>query len=111
MRSFLKKLVGRGRGGRSGRQGYCDRIEALLCDWDALFAELGAEVGGYTTHVRAHYASCEMAFAARRRDVAQELADLRAAPEADWDQRKPALERTLSGLRGVVAGAERRLTG
>jgi len=28
MRSFLKKLVGRGRGGRSGRQGYCDRMEA-----------------------------------------------------------------------------------
>ena len=37
MRSFLKKLVGRGRGGRSGRQGYCDRVEASLRDWDALF--------------------------------------------------------------------------
>ena len=111
MRSFLKKLVGRGRGGRSGRQGYCDRIEASLRDWDALFAELGAEVGGYTTRVRAHYASCAMSFAARRRDVAQELAELRAAPEADWDQRKPELERTLNGLRGVVAGAESRLTG
>jgi hypothetical protein len=78
----------------------------MLRDWDALFAELGDEVGAYTTRVRAHYASCATSFAARRRDVAQELAELRAAPEADWPQRKPELERTLIGLRGVVAGAE-----
>ena len=83
----------------------------MLRDWDALFAELGDEVAAYTTGVRAHYASCATSFAARRRDVAQELAELRAAPEADWPQRKPELERTLIGLRGVVAGAERRLTG
>ena len=110
MRSFLKKLVGRGRGGRSGRQGYCDRMEAVLCEWDALFAELGSEVGAHTTRVRAHYATCATSFAARRRDAAQELAELRAAPQADWDRRKPGLERTLGGLRGVVAGAERQLT-
>ncbi len=110
MRSFLKKLVGRGRGGRSGRQGYCDRMEAVLHEWEALFAELGSEVGAHTTRVRAHYAICATSFAARRLDVAHELAELRAAPQADWDRRKPELERTLGGLRGVVAGAERRLT-
>ena len=109
MRSFLKKLVGRGRGGRSGRQGYCDRMEAVLHQWDALFAELGSEVGAHTTRVRAHYASCATSFAARRQDVAQELAELRAAPQADWDRRKPELERTLGGLRGVVVGADSRL--
>jgi hypothetical protein len=103
--------VGRGRGGRSGRRAYCDRIEALLRDWDALFAEMGAEVGAYTTRVRAHYASCVTSFAARREDAAHELAALRATPEADWIRRKPELERTLGGLRGVVAGAERRFGG
>src|SRR5688572_10757535 len=111
MRSFLKKLVGRGRGGRSSRQGYCDRMEALLRDWDALFAELGAEVGAYTTRVRAHYASSATAFSARRRDAERELAELRAAPQADWDQRKPELERALGGLQGVVARADSRLPG
>lgn len=110
MRSFLKKLVGRGRGGRSGRQGYCDRVEALLRDWDALFAELGTEVGGHTTRARADYASCATSFEARRQDVAHELAELRAAPVADWGRRKPELERTLGGLRGVIAGAESRFT-
>jgi len=83
----------------------------MLRDWDALFAELGDEVGGYTTRVRADYATSAMSFAARRSDVAQELAELRDAPEADWHRRKPQLERTLGGLRGVVAGAESRLTG
>jgi hypothetical protein len=85
-------------------------MEALLHDWDALFAQLASEVGAHTTRVRAHYASCATSFAARRRDVAQELAELRVAPQADWDRRKPELERTLGGLRGVVVGAESRLT-
>ena len=85
-------------------------MEAVLHEWEALFAELGSEVGAHTTRVRAHYASCATSFAARRRDVAQELAALRATPPADWDRRKPELERTLGGLRGVVAGAERHLT-
>ena len=71
----------------------------MLRDWDALFAELGDEVGAYTTRVRAHYASCATSFAARRRDVAQELAELRAAPQADWHQRKPELERRDTDLR------------
>jgi hypothetical protein len=85
-------------------------MEAVLHEWEALFAELGNEVGAHTTRVRAHYASAAASFAARRCDVAHELAELRAAPQADWDRRKPELERTLGGLRGVVAGAERRLT-
>lgn len=85
-------------------------MEAVLHDWEALFAVLGSEVGAHTTLVRAHYARCATSFAASRRDVAQELVELRAAPQADWDRRKPDLERTLGGLRGVVAGADRRLT-
>jgi hypothetical protein len=101
--------VGRGRGGRSGRQRYCDRMAALLDDWDALFAELGSEVGAHTTRVRAHYASCATSFTARRRDVVHQLAELRTAPQGDWDRRKPELERMLGGLRGVVVGAERGL--
>ena len=35
-----------------GRQSYYDRMRAVLCDWDALFAELGAQVAGQTTRAR-----------------------------------------------------------
>ena len=46
----------RGSSSAAPRRSYYDRMRAVLRDWDALFAELGAQVAGQTTRVRTYYA-------------------------------------------------------
>jgi hypothetical protein len=75
----------------------------MLCDWDALFAELGAQIGGSRTRVRVSYARTAARFAPRRQQAEQELAALREAPAADAARRAPELERTMAELRDIVA--------
>jgi hypothetical protein len=86
------------------RPSYDERMWATLRDWDALFAELGAEVAGRKTRVRANFASAAARFRPRRQQAERELAALRESPLADRRQGTPELERTLAELRDIVAG-------
>jgi hypothetical protein len=79
-------------------------MSATLRDWDALFAELGAQVAGLKTRVRASYARTAARFRPRRQQAERELAALRDASVADRRRRAPELERTLAELREIVAG-------
>jgi hypothetical protein len=79
-------------------------MRATLRDWDALFAELGAEVAGFRTRVRASYARTAARFRPRRQQAERELAALRDVPAADRQRRAPELERTMAELREIVAG-------
>jgi hypothetical protein len=80
-----------------------ERMHAVLRDWDALFAELGAQVSGRTTRARAYYARTAARFHPRWRRAEQELAELRDAPVGDWQRRGPQLERTLAELRELAS--------
>jgi len=94
----------------AGRSGY-ERMRALLRDWDTLFAELGAQVTGRTTRVRAVYARAAERFRPRWRQAERELAELRDAPVGDRRRRAPELERTIAGLRELVEGAQGAIDG
>ena len=96
------------RGSSSGaprRRSTYERMRAVLRDWDALFAELGEEVAGRKTRVRAYYARTAARFLPRRQQAERELAELRNAPTRDWRRRTPELERTIAELREIVASA------
>src|SRR3954470_17249715 len=103
MRSLLRNLM---RGSSSAaprpRSSY-ERMRAVLRDWDALFAELGAQVSGRTTRVRAYYARTAARFHPRWQRAEQELAEFRDAPGGDRRHRGPQLERTMAELRDLVA--------
>ena len=86
------------------RRTYDERMRAMLRDWDALFAELGAQVAGLRTRVRVNYARTAARFRPRHEQAERELAALRAAPAGDRERRAPELERTMAELREIVAG-------
>jgi len=86
------------------RRSSYERMRAVLGDWDALFAELGAQVSGRTTRVRAYYARTAARFRPRWQRVEQELAELRDAPIGDRQRRAPELERAIAELRELAAG-------
>jgi uncharacterized protein YlxW (UPF0749 family) len=77
-------------------------MRAVLRDWDVLFDELGAQVAGRKTRVRATYARTAARFRPRRQQAERELAELRDAPARDWRRRTPELERTIAELREIV---------
>lgn len=80
-----------------------ERMQAVLRDWDALFAEMGAQVSGRTTRVRAYYARAAARFRPRWQRAELELDELRKAPVGDRLRRAPELERTLAELRELAA--------
>jgi hypothetical protein len=80
-------------------------MRGMLHDWDALFAELGAQVAGRTTHARATFARTAARFAPRWHQAERELAEFRDAPVGDRRRRAPELERTMAELRDLVAAA------
>ena len=82
-----------------------ERMRALLRDWDALFAELGAQVAGRTTHVRSTFARTAARFAPRWHEAERELDAFRDAPVGDRRRRAPELERTMAELRDLVVAA------
>ena len=84
------------------RRSTYERMRAVLGDWDALFAELGEQVAGRKTRVRAYYARTAARFLPRRQQAERELAELRDAPARDWRRRTPELERTIAELREIV---------
>lgn len=94
----------------SGRRGYCDRMEATLRDWGALFDALRAEAGAETTRVRLHSAGCAEAFRPRRDDAERALAALRK-PGTDWSRVAADLEHAVRDLRRVLAWMERGFAG
>ena len=77
----------------------------MLRDWDALFAEMGAQVAGRTTHVRATFARTAARFAPCWLQAERELAEFRDAPGGDPRRPAPELERTMAELRELVAAA------
>lgn len=85
------------------RRSYPEQVGAILRDWDALFAELGAQIAGRKTRVRAIYARTAARFRPRRQQAERELAALREEPGADRTRRAPELERTMAELRDIVA--------
>jgi hypothetical protein len=87
-----------------GRRAYCERMDASLRDWSALFEALRAEAGGQTTRARARYLQCAKSFAPQRADAERKLAALRSAGD-DWMRIKPELEQTMGQLRAVVRAA------
>ena len=94
------------RGSSSGapkRRSTYERMRGLLRDWDALFAELGAQVAGRTTRIRSTYASTAARFGSRRHQAERELAVLRDASAGDRRRGLPELERTMAELRDLVA--------
>jgi hypothetical protein len=96
------------RGSSSGaprRRSTYDRMRAMLRDWDALFAEMGAQVAGRTTRVRATFARSAARFTPRWHEAERELAAFHDAPVADQRRRTPELERTMAELRDLVAAA------
>jgi len=82
-----------------------ERMRAALRDWDTLFAELGAQVSGQTTRVRASYARTAARFLPRWQRAERELDELRNATGGDGARRRPELERTLAELRELFASA------
>jgi hypothetical protein len=80
-----------------------ERMRTVLRDWDALFAELGAQMSGRTTRVRAYYARAAARFHPRWQRAEQELAAFRDAPVGDQQRRAPELERTIAELRDLAA--------
>jgi putative intracellular protease/amidase len=90
----------------TGRRGYCDRMEAALRDWGALFEALEAEAAGDTTHVRASSADYAATFHPRRADAERALAALRA-PGGNWPRAAADLERAVGELRRALAAMER----
>jgi chromosome condensin MukBEF ATPase and DNA-binding subunit MukB len=102
------------RGSSSGapkRRSTYERMCDLLGDWDALFAELGAQVAGRTTRVRSTFARTAARFAPRRHEAERELAAFREAPVGDRRRRAPELERTMAELRDLVVAARAPIEG
>jgi len=87
------------------RRSTYERMRGLLRDWDALFAELGAQVAGRTTQVRATFARSAARFAPRWQQAERELDAFRDATVDDRRRRTPELERTMDELRDMVAAA------
>jgi len=80
-------------------------MRGMLRDWDALFAELGEQVAGRTTHARATFARTAARFSPRWHQAERELAEFRDATVGDRRRRAPELERTMAELRDLVAAA------
>ena len=95
----------RGSSSAAPRRSYYDRMRAVLRDWDALFAELGAQVAGQTTRVRTYYARTAEQVRPRLEQAERDLAELRDAPVGAWRRRTPELERQFAELRDLVATA------
>ena len=104
MRSLLKNLMRGSSSGAPKRHSTYERMRGLLRDWDALFAELGAQVAGHTTQVRATFARTAARFGPRWLEAERELDAFREAP-GDRRRRAPQLERTMAELRDLVAAA------
>jgi len=77
-------------------------MRAVLRDWDALFTEMGAQVAGRTTRVRASYARAAARFRPRWQQAERQLAALRDAPIGDRRRRTPEVQRAIAGLRQLV---------
>jgi len=105
MRGFLKNLMRGSSSGAPRRSSTYDRMHAMLRDWDALFAELGAQVAGRTTRVRSTFARTAVRFRPRWLEAERELDAFRHAPVGDRRRRAPQLERTMAELRDLVAAA------
>jgi hypothetical protein len=97
--------------GPPGARSPYERMRALLRDWDALFTELGEQVAGRTTRVRANYARAAERFRPRWQQAERALAELRDASVGDRRRRAPELERTFAGLRDLVVGAHGAIEG
>jgi hypothetical protein len=82
-----------------------ERMRGVLRDWDTLFTELGAQVAGRKTRVRAYYARVTARFRPRWQQAERELAELGDAPAGERRRRMPKLERTIAELRELVAKA------
>ena len=97
------------RGSSSGapkrRPSVSERMQAMLRDWDALFAEMAAQASGRTTRARAHYARTAARFRPRRQRAEQELEELGRATGGDRQRPSPELERSLAELRQLFSNA------
>ena len=91
--------------GASRRRSTYDRMRATLRDWDALFAEMGAQVAGRRTRVRTTFARTAARFAPRWHQAERELDAFHDASLADQRRRAPELERTMAELRDLVVAA------
>jgi hypothetical protein len=91
------------RGSSSGaprrRRSAYERMGAVLRDWDALFAEMGEQMSGRTTRVRASYARTAARFRPRWQRAERELDELRSAADGGRSRPTLELERTLAELR------------
>jgi hypothetical protein len=105
MRGFLKNLMRGSSSGAPRRHSTYERMRGMLRDWDALFAELGAQVAGRTTQARATFARTAARFGPRWQEAERELDAFRDAPVGDRQRRAPQLERTMEELRDLVAAA------
>ena len=85
-----------------GQAAYCDKADAVLRDWKALLADMGAEAGGGTTRVRARYIRCVESFAGRHAEAERKQEALRDAPGVTWARERPQLEQTLDDLRALI---------
>jgi len=82
-----------------------ERTRVVLRDWDALFAEMAAQVTGQTTRARIQYARTAARFRPRRQRAEQQLDELGRAPVGDRERRAPELERSLAELRELFSNA------
>lgn len=112
MRAFLKKIMRPKQSGQAPRSrqalrgaAYCDQVDAMLRDWDALLADLGAEAAGQTTRVRARYVRCADTFTRRHEEAQRKLDSLRRAEHGEWERARPELERSMEDLRRLVERA------
>ena len=97
------------RGSSSGapkrRGSVYERMQAMLRDWDALFAEMATQASGRTTRARVHYARTEARVRPRWQRAGQELDELSRATVVDRQRRAPELERSLAELRELFSNA------
>jgi len=82
-----------------------ERMRAMLRDWDALFAEMGAQASGRTTRARVRYARTAARFRPRWQRAERELDELGRAAIGERQRRSPELERTLAELRELFSNA------
>jgi hypothetical protein len=85
-----------------GQAAYCDKTDAVLRDWKALLADLGAEAAGGTTRVRARYVRCADSFTGRYAEAQRKLEALRDAPGVTWASERPQLEQKIDELRALI---------
>lgn len=97
------------RGSSSGapkrRGSVYERMQAMLRDWDTLFAEMAAQASGRTTRARAYYARTAARVRPRWQRAEQELDELGRATVVDRQRRAPELERSLAELRELFSNA------